>query len=380
MKILHVLYYYHPHCSGLTIYVERLSKRLVERGHDVTVLTSRHDPSYPKEEIAEGTRVVRVQVAFNVSRGVVMPTFLAAAAKLIRENDVIHLHLPVTEAAAVAAEAKALGKRFVITHHTDLTLPIGWLNRAAERAVNISGIAAGKMADRIVTYTHDRASVSPFIRRFRDKTSVVYPPVEIDRPTEEGARAFRDRHSLNGRPIIGFAGRFAEEKGCDYLLRSIPKIHESLPGAVVVFAGPYKNVVGETLYERCAPLLKEHAEHVRLLGVLRDKDLVDFYAASDVTVLPSVNYTETFGIVQVESMLCGTPVVASDLPGVREAIGVTGMGKVVEPRNEAALAKTLVEVIDGREKYIKPRAEIEKTFSVDATVDTYERIYNGNYE
>jgi glycosyltransferase involved in cell wall biosynthesis len=154
-------------------------------------------------------------------------------------------------------------------------------------------------------------------------------------------------------------------------------IHESLPGAVVVFAGPYENVVGETLYERCAPLLKKHSEHVRLLGVLRDQDLVNFYAASDVTVLPSVNYTETFGIVQVESMLCGTPVVASALPGVREPIGVTGMGKVVAPRDEPALAETLVEVISNRERYIKPREEIEKIFSVDATVDAYEQIYNG---
>jgi glycosyltransferase involved in cell wall biosynthesis len=379
LKILHVLYYYHPHCSGLTIYVERLSKRLVERGHEVTVLASRHDPSYPKEEIADGTRVVRVPVAFSVSRGVVMPTFLATAAKLIKEHDVVHLHLPVTEAAAVAAEAKAMKKQVVITHHTDLTLPIGLLNRVAERVVYASGLGAGKMANRIVTYTYDRANVSPFIRRFRDKTSVVYPPVEIDEPTKDGASAFREKHNLNGRPIIGFAGRFAEEKGCDYLLRSIPLIHESLPGAVVVFAGPYENVVGETLYERCAPLLKEHAEHVRLLGVLRDQDLVDFYAASDVLVLPSVNYTETFGIVQVEAMLCGTPVVASDLPGVREPIGVSGMGKIAPPRDEPALAKTLVEVICGRERFIKPREEIEKIFSVDATVDAYEKIYAGNY-
>lgn len=379
MKILQVLYYYYPHCSGLTIYVERLGKHLVERGHQVTVLTSRHDSSFPREEItAEGVRVVRAPVIFSVSRGVVMPTFLPIAASLIREHDVVHLHLPITEAAAVASLAKAMRKRVIITHHTDLTLPIGRFNKIAEKAVFASGVTAGYLADRIVTYTHDRAEVSPFIKRFRKKTQVVYPPVEIDAPTAEGVRAFREKHGLGDKPIVGFAGRFAEEKGLDYLLRTIPQVNAALPGVQYVFAGPYLNVVGETLYERSQPLLREHRDHVLLLGVLRGDDLVNFYAASDVLTLPSVNFTETFGLVQVEAMLCGTPVVASDLPGVREPTRVTGMGRTAPPRDEPALAETLIDVVKNRSRYVKPRDEIAALFSMNATVDAYERIYRGD--
>ena len=378
VKILQVLYYYYPHCSGLTIYVERLGRRLVERGHPVTVLASRHDSSFPREEItADGVRVVRAPVAFSISRGVVMPTFMPIAASLIREHDIVHLHLPITEAAAIAALAKTMGKRVVITHHTDLIMPIGRFNRIAQRAVFASGVGAGYFADQIVTYTHDRAEVSPYIKRFRKKTVVVYPPVEIGTPTPEGIRAFREKHGLGDKPIVGFAGRFAEEKGCDYLLRTIPQVNAALPGVQYVFAGPYLNVVGETLYERCQPLLREHRDHVLLLGVLRDDDLMNFYAASNVLTLPSVNFTETFGLVQVEAMLCGTPVVAADLPGVREATRVTGMGRTVPIRNEPALAGALIEVIQNREKYVKPRSEIEAMFSLGATVDAYERVYRG---
>ncbi|MGI8476175.1 MAG: glycosyltransferase family 4 protein [Thermomicrobiales bacterium] len=376
MKILQVLYYYYPHCSGLTIYVERLGRHLVERGHEVTVLASRHDGSFPREEVtADGVRVVRVPVAFSISRGVVMPTFIPTATALIREHDIVHLHLPVTEAAAIAAIAKAFGKGVVLTHHTDLTLPIGKFNQVAQRAVFVSGLGAGLAADRIVTYTHDRASVSPFVRKFKKKTSVVYPPVEIDEPTSAGVRAFRDKHGLGDKPIIGFAGRFAEEKGCDYLLRTIPRVREVFPDVQYVFAGEYLNVIGETLYARSQPLLREHRDHVLLLGVLRGDDLVNFYAASTVTTLPSVNFTETFGLVQIESMLCGTPVVASDLPGVREPIRVTGMGLIATPRDEAGLANALIEVMQNREKYVRPRTEIADRFSVEATVDAYERIY-----
>lgn len=379
MKILQVLYYYYPHCSGLTIYVERLGKHLVERGHQVTVLTSRHDENFPREEItAEGVRVVRAPVVLSVSRGVVMPTFLPIAASLINEHDIVHLHLPITEAAAVAALAKAMRKRVIITHHTDLTLPIGRFNKIAEKAVFASGVAAGYLADRIVTYTHDRAEVSPFIKRFRRKTHVVYPPVEIDQPTEAGVRAFRDKHGLGDKPIVGFAGRFAEEKGLDYLLRTIPHVNAAIPGVQYVFAGPYLNVVGETLYERSQPLLREHRDHVLLLGVLRGDDLVNFYAASDVLTLPSVNFTETFGLVQVEAMLCGTPVVASDLPGVREPTRVTGMGRTAPPRDEPALAEALIDVLKNRAQYVQPREVISALFSIEATVDAYERVYRGD--
>lgn len=377
MKVLQILYYYYPHCSGLTIYVERLGRHLAERGHTVTVLASQHDPAFPTEEMSEGMRIVRVPVVFSVSRGVVMPTFLARAAALIRAHEVVHLHLPITEAAGLAALAKLFRKRLIITHHTDLTLPIGRFNQVAERVVFVSGLGAGKLADRVVTYTHDRAEVSPFIRRVREKSTVVYPPIELAEPTEEGTRAFRAKHHLADAPIVGFAGRFAEEKGCDYLLRTIPAVRAVFPAVQYVFAGEYLRVVGETLYERSQPLLREHRDHVLLLGVLRDDDLVNFYAASSVLTLPSVNYTETFGLVQVEAMLCGTPVVAADLPGVREPVRVTGMGTTVRPRDEPALARALIDVIANRERYVRPRTEIAARFSVEATVDAYEQIYRG---
>lgn len=377
MKILQVLYYYYPHCSGLTIYVERLGKHLAARGHEVTVLASRHDPKYPTAEMSNGMRIVRVPVVFSISRGVVMPTFLARAAALIREHDLIHLHLPITEAAGLAALAKLFRKRLIITHHTDLTLPIGRFNKVAQRAVYASGLGAGKLADRIVTYTHDRADFSPFIRRVRKKTTVIYPPVELAEPTAAGVRAFRDQHHLGDAPIVGFAGRFAEEKGLDYLLRTIPAVREAFPDVQYVFAGEYLHVVGETLYERCQPLLREHRDHVLLTGVLRNDDLVNFYAACNVLTLPSINFTETFGLVQVEAMLCGTPVVPSDLPGVREAVRVTGMGVVAPPRDEPALAQALIEVMSNRDTYVRPRAEIAARFSVEATVDAYERVYRG---
>ncbi len=86
MRILIALTYYRPHYSGLTIYTERLAKALAARGHQVTVLTSRFDPSYPEEELVDGVRVVRLPVMMRLSKGVIMPSMPFRALQEIQER------------------------------------------------------------------------------------------------------------------------------------------------------------------------------------------------------------------------------------------------------------------------------------------------------
>ena len=107
---------------------------------------------------------------------------------------------------------------------------------------------------------------------------------------------------------------------------------ESRPDARVVFAGPYEDVVGEAAYrERLTPAIAALGDRWRFLGVLDPHAMSSFFGAIDVLVVSSINSTESFGLVQVESMLCGTPVVATNLPGVRQPVLTTGMGAIVEP-------------------------------------------------
>ncbi|MFO7663968.1 MAG: glycosyltransferase, partial [Chloroflexota bacterium] len=94
MRVLIVLTYYRPHTSGLTIYAERLAKGLVRQGHEVTILTSRYSRHLPREETVDGVHIVRAPVLFRISKGVIMPTFGFLAWKLVKQADVISLHLP----------------------------------------------------------------------------------------------------------------------------------------------------------------------------------------------------------------------------------------------------------------------------------------------
>ncbi|MGQ9521943.1 MAG: glycosyltransferase family 4 protein [Anaerolineae bacterium] len=386
IRVLIVLTYYRPHTSGLTIYAERLAKGLARRGHAVTVLTSRYDRSLPPTEEREGVRVVRVPVAFRVSKGVIMPTFGLIATRLVRSHDVVSLHLPQFDAAGVAARARLMGKPSTLTYHCDLKLPAGAFNGFVNRVVDVMNYLAGLLADRVVAYTDDFAVHSPFLSRFAHKTVVIPPPVELPPATPEEVEAFARRVGLDGRgptsvnpsggPVIGMAARLAAEKGVEVLLQALPRVLEVYPNARVLFAGQYQNVLGEEAYaRRLAPLLERYRDRWTFLGVLSPKEMAAFYPNLDVIVVPSLNSTESFGLVQVEAMLCGTPSIASDLPGVRQPVLQTGMGEIVPVGDSRALAEAILRVVSRRGRYIRSREEVARRWSTEQTAAAYEALF-----
>jgi len=379
MKVLIVLTYYRPHTSGLTIYAERLAKGLVARGHEVTVMTSHtHVPrSHPVDTMEDGVRVVRVPVLFRISKGVIMPTFGLWATRLVLEHDVVSLHLPQFDAAGVAARGRLFRKPTTLTYHCDLKLPPGLFNRVVNRVVHVMNRLAGHLTDRVVAYTEDFAANSPFLQRFNEKIEVVHPPVELPEIGNGAVAAFRKMESLDqGGPVIGMAARLAAEKGVEVLLRALPRILEEYPKARVLFAGQYRDVMGEEAYvQRLAPLFQKYEDHWSFLGVLRPVQMAAFYPNLDVIVVPSLNSTESFGLVQVEAMLCGTPSIASNLPGVRQPVEQSGMGEVVPIGDSEALAEAILRVVRNKEDYVRPAEEIEERWSTERTAREYEKLF-----
>lgn len=377
MKILEVLTYYRPHVSGLTIYVERLSKALARQGHEVTVLTSRYEPELPRREDLGGVHVERIPVAFRVSKGVIMPTFGHHATRWSRWADVIHLHLPQFDAPGLALRGKLFGKPVVLTYHCDLQLPAGAFNRVVNSVVLAMNRLAGNLADAVVTYTHDYGSHSPYLSRYLgQKLHIIPPPVELDGCPLEVATDFRTRHELAGKKVIGISARLATEKGVEVLLRALPLVLAKHPQAIVLHAGPYKNIVGEEAYAaRLQPLFEKYRDHYQLLGTLHGAELTAFYRSLDALVVSSLNSTESFGLVQIEAMMNGVPVVASNLPGVRQPVTMTGMGEIFPIGDHEALAAALVRVLDERERYQRPGDVIGNSFSPDQTAREYVRLF-----
>ncbi len=377
MKILVALTYYRPHVSGLTIYVERLSRALAARGHQVTVLTSRYDRALPSREMLHGVQIVRVPVLVRVSKGVIMPTIGLHATRLVPAHDVVSLHLPQLDATGIAVRGKLFRRPVVVTYHSDLILPPSLLNWTANRVSNLGNHAAARLADALVTYTEDFAQHSPFLSQYLSKVRAIPPPVEMIEPDPEAVCTFREKYQLDGHgPVIGVAARLAAEKGLEYLLEALPAILERFPDVRVIHAGPREKVIGEAAYfRRLAPLLDRHHDRYTFVGTLDPEEMAVFFRSCDVHVLPSINSTETFGLVQVEAALCGTPTVASALPGVRMPTRMTGMGLTVPPRDVRALADTICEILAHREHYLRPRAPIAEQFSPIATAERYEELF-----
>jgi len=379
MKILTVLTYYRPHTSGLTIYAERLARAFARRGHQITVMTAQYDQSLPREEMMDGVRVIRVPVAVRVSKGVIAPTFGLVATKLVWEHDVIQLHLPQFDAPGVAFRARLFGKPAVLTYHCDLRLPPGLFNRFVNLVVKFQNNMAGILADHIVTYTQDYADHSSYLSRYRNKLTPILPPVELPPPAPGSVEAFAAAHrTRERRPVIGMVTRFAAEKGVESLLEALPSVLEKYPKAQVLFAGQYQNVLGEQAYaDRLMPRIKKFEEMGcwKFLGNLSQQQLAAFYPNMDVLVVPSLNSTESFGLVQVEAMMNNVPCVASALPGVRRPVQMHAMGKVAPIGDSSALAGALLAIFAEKEKYRCDTAALVKLYDPDTVAQEYEKLF-----
>jgi len=379
MKILTVLTYYRPHTSGLTIYAERLARAFVKRGHQVTVMTTQYDPSLPLEEVMDGVKVIRVPVAVRVSKGVIAPTFGLVATKLVKQHDVVQMHLPQFDAPGVALRARLFGRPAVLTYHCDLLLPPGLFNRFVNLVVKFQNNMAGLLANHIVTYTQDYADNSSYLSRYASKLTPILPPVELPDAAPEDISAFAVVNRIPERsPVIGMAARFVTEKGVEVLLDALPIILKKYPKAQVLFAGQYRQVMGEQeYYDRLIPRILDYQTkgHWRFLGNLDPVQMAALYPNLDVLTVPSLNSTEAFGLVQIEGMINGVPSVPSALPGVRQPVLMHGMGKVSEIGNAESLANAILDVLNEPQKYEGDIEAIKKAYDPDSIAQEYEKLF-----
>ncbi len=175
------------------------------------------------------------------------------------------------------------------------------------------------------------------------------------------------------RPIILFVGRLEKLKGLDFLIAALPEVLEKKPDALLL-------IIGRGSYD---PDLRKEVqkanlgEKVRFLGALPPGQLPDWYRAADVLAFPSIY--EGLGLVAVEAMLCGTPVVAALNDGSRDTIGTMKGGVIVPAEDGRSLAEGICRVLDEPEKY-RPEREKGNVFGWNHIVPERVRVYHQLWE
>ncbi len=370
MKLLFVLNYYYPYISGISEGVRLLAEKLAkDPNNKITVLCSNHN-KLPAKEIINSVQVIRAPIWMKISKGTVSPAFIRYAKKLSKNADVVNLHAPMLESGIISHLINT--KKLILTYHCDINLSSSLIDRFIVKVMDISHNAAFKRAKKVIFTSIDYAKSSRVAKNYISKAVSIAPIYKEITPI----KCKRIKNS------IGFCGRIVEEKGINVLLKAFEIIKKQLPDAKLRIAGDYINIAGGSVYPELNKYIKDrNIEDVTFLGKIKEENLAKFYSELDVFVLPSINSLEAFGLVQLEAMLCGTPVVASDLPGVRTIVSNTNMGRIAKRNNAKDLAKQILEVINNRKNYEIPRSEILKIYSNDVLIqqfiNEYEEICKG---
>lgn len=347
MNILFSITYFHPYVSGLSICAKRIADGLVLAGHSVNVVAIRHDASLPEEEQIGGVSVTRSNTLFRVSKGFFSLSYVLDSFRAVRRADAVLCHLPQPESVVPALFARLMGKKVTILYHCELELAPGAINWIVQSLVDLSHLITLRLAHRVVAYTEDYAESSRLLPSFKSKLTEIRPPIpeleECKVLTEQVAKSIGEADI-----VIGVAARLAREKGIEHLIDSLPVLNSRFPGKIVkiAIAGP-TDPVGEANYKRfIEKKVATHAGQIVFLGTIPSERMASFYRSIDILAVPSVNRTEAFGLVQIEAMRLGVPVVVSDLPGVRVPVRETGRGIVVPIGESKAIAHAIALLVD----------------------------------
>jgi glycosyltransferase involved in cell wall biosynthesis len=382
LRILHVVPYYEHAWAygGIPRLATTMTRALADRGHAVTVCTTDvRDESSRTPLSSESSHGVEVRMFPNVSNRLAyhlqfftpigLRTYLRTAAHTF---DIAHLHAchNVPGAIAAAALTRASVPYVVSPNGTAPAIERRILAKRAFAATAGRHVLTG--AARVLAVTNVEREQLVTLGVPRAQITVVPNPVEDARPADADARRFRMAHDIGNRRLVLFLGKLTPRKGVDDLIRAYRLLE--MPDTVLAIAG---NDMGSgAAADRLVRQLGLHGRVVRT-GLLREAERLDALTAADVVVYPSRQ--EIFGLVPLEALLCGTPVVVCGDSGCGEVIATVGGGLIVPHGAPAALSEAIKSILDNprewRDRAEKAGVTVRGLFSADVVCERLEQVY-----
>jgi glycosyltransferase involved in cell wall biosynthesis len=357
IKILQVNKLYHPWIGGVERIVQNIAEGLKNKV-DMKVLVCRSRGSSMIEQVndVEVMRASSLGVFFSMPVSLNFPYYLN---KLSRDRDILLFHMPFPLADLSYQMSRIRGKNILVWWHSDIVKQKILLY--FYRPFLLSFLRKTK---KIFVATPRHIDSSNVLMNFRSRCEVIPFGIDVKKyeKNERVVEKVRGIRETYGPRIVLFVGRLIYYKGIEYLIQAMKTVEASL---VVIGDGPLR----EELLSLTADVGVEQKVHF-LGGGISDADMVAYYHACDVFVLPSVENSEAFGIVQMEAMACGKPVINTDLPtGVPYVSVDNETGYTVPIKDPEALSRAINAILINDELRQTFGANAIKRVNAEFTMD-----------
>lgn len=318
--------------GGVTHHVRALARQLRQRGHTVDIIAPTSIPQPETEGVVPlGVPVHALPMSGATARVSISPGVWRAIKRVMqtRRYDVVHVHEPTAPPLSLAVIHHARAPVIGTFHQYRLRHPYNEVIHPLTRRF------VAKMAARIAVSQAALATAAPY---FPGEYDII--PNGVDLGLFRSARPIPRLKSSPSLHIL-YVGRLETRKGLRYLLQAYQQVRARLPEARLWIVGAYSKA------ERWAFVrwLRHHRVYgVRFIGQVSERDKAQWFRSADVFCAPSTGY-ESFGMVLIEAMAAGVPVIASDIPGYREVIQHGTTGILVPPCDPTALATSLLHLL-----------------------------------
>jgi D-inositol-3-phosphate glycosyltransferase len=378
-RICLVTHFFPPHMGGIEKVSYEQSKRLVESGYEIDVLTSKTEGQNRNPE--KGIRVFPYSSLKIAERfGVPYPILTVGAFKqfsdLIRKCDIVHAHGHVYMSSCLAGKlAKKYNKPFIVTQHNTWIDYKSGLNMLENLNDELIGKTVLKDADRTLTVSKETLKYVLRLGANKETTSVMYNGVDTNCFCSIHKTESRKKLDLpENRKIVFSLRRLVYKNGLDTLIDSAKHVVKDFPDILFVVAGkgPSKGLIEDRIKELGIK------SNIKLTGFVPDELLPLYYNAADYFILPSAS-GEGLPLVLFEAMACGLPVIATTVGGTPEIIDNMKNGVLIPPRDPEAMAKALSVLLkkDELTKTIGEKAtkKIRESFSWEENVRQLKAVY-----
>jgi len=377
--------------GGMNVYVRELAAELSKRGHSIDIYTKAHQPQHgPAINLGQNVRIIHLDTGVDED----MPKIaiydyiqkLANVAENFRkysqlQYDLIHSHYWLS-----GLIGKELQTLWHVPHATmfhtlgAIKNSLGIGEREPELRIESEKEVISTVDRIIASTTRESKELVRLYSASQEKITVIPCGVNLNLFKPVDKEIARRELGLDHQKVILFVGRMDPLKGLEQLLAAMTYMDGKKPPLLMIVGGDgYSRVQVEEL-KRLAEELNAR-DRVKFVGPIAQSQLPLFYSAADVCVIPS--YYESFGMVALESLACGTPIVATNVGGMKNIIRNDEMGRITGDNSPQSLAGEISELIrlPDDEAQIKIRRDTVAEFSwaaiADKIIDEYYRLIDG---